>query len=111
VTDHTVIPAEAGDDQQVVLLWSEATNLAERHAEAFGAAADRLIENLRQIPFAEREAAEPGDRGLLAQQVFDFCRAVQLPVLRAGSAPIAPMTEYRIATPSCTKVGAAYVQE
>ena len=67
VADHAILPAIAGDDQQIVLFGAVAADLAEGSIEAFGTDPDRLGENLVQIPLAKREAAESRDRGLLAQ--------------------------------------------
>ena len=66
VADHAVLPAITGDDEQVVLLGAVAAHFAERDTETFGAGPDCLGEDLRQIPLAQCEAAEPGDGGLLA---------------------------------------------
>ena len=70
MTDHAVLPAMAGDDEQVVLLGTVTAHLAEGDAETFGADPDRFVQDFIQIPLTQREAAEPGDRGLLAKQLL-----------------------------------------
>ena len=77
MTDDAILPAMTGDDQQIVFLSAIAANLAEGDVEALGADADGLTENLVQIPLAKREAAEPGNRRLLAKQLLNLGSSVR----------------------------------
>jgi hypothetical protein len=72
VADDAVLPAISGDDQKIVLFGSVSADLAEGNVEAFGAGPRGLGQNLHQVPFAECEAAEPGDGRLLPEQFLDF---------------------------------------
>jgi hypothetical protein len=61
-----------GDDQKIVFRGAVAAYFAEGDVEAFGANPRCFRQNRDQIPLAKREAAEPGDRGLLAKQLLNL---------------------------------------
>ena len=66
------MPAEAGDDEEVVLRGVVAADLAVGGAEAFGADSGGFGEDFLEVAFAEGEGAEGGQGGLLAKKFGDF---------------------------------------
>jgi len=58
-------------DEKIVGLLAVLADLGKGRAQALGADAAGLVQDLVEVDFAKSEAAKPGERRLLSQQLFD----------------------------------------
>ncbi|GEO39707.1 hypothetical protein SAE02_38550 [Skermanella aerolata] len=75
MTDQPLGPADSCPHQQLIPVWKPFQHLAQVGSHPFGAKLGRTLEQRIQIPAAQGEETEIGEKSLLAQAIGEFILA------------------------------------